>query len=58
MDFNIKLDNSCIERKDFCINCNSEFMMVRPSIKEVAVSKHFVRDLKDNEEMNSKGKIL
>ena len=28
-------------------------MMVRPLIKNVAVSKHFVRDLKDQEKMNS-----
>ena len=49
MDLNIRVDNPCIERKDFCINCNSHFMKVRPSIKTVAVTKRFFRDLKDRE---------
>jgi len=45
----MKVDNPCTERKDFCINCNSHFMKVRPSIKTVAVSRRFIRDLKDRE---------
>lgn len=45
--------NPCLERKDFCINCNSHFMMVRPSIRSVAVSRRFVRDVKDDEKMVS-----
>lgn len=49
MDLNIRVDNPCIEREDFCINCNSHFMKVRPSIKTVAVTKRFFRDLKDRE---------
>lgn len=49
MDLNIRVDNPCIERKDFCINCNNHFMKVRPSIKTVAVTKRFFRDLKDRE---------
>jgi mRNA-degrading endonuclease RelE of RelBE toxin-antitoxin system len=53
MGVDIELGNPCKEKKDFCINCKSEFMMVRPLIKEVAISRHFVRDLKDSEEMNS-----
>jgi len=28
-------------------------MMIRPSIKSIVVSKHFIRDLKDTEKMNS-----
>jgi len=53
MDLNMKVDNPCIERKDFCINCNSHFMKVRPSIKTIAVSKRFIRDLKDREQADS-----
>jgi tRNA-dihydrouridine synthase len=49
----MELGDSCVEKKDFCINCNSEFMMVRPLVRQVAVFRHFVRDLKNNEEMNS-----
>lgn len=47
------IGNPCAERKDFCINCNSHFMTVRPSLKTVAISRHFVRDLKDEEEVTS-----
>jgi mRNA-degrading endonuclease RelE of RelBE toxin-antitoxin system len=53
MDINIRLENPCVERKNFCINCHSQFMAVRPLIKGVVVSKHFVRDLKDAEKINS-----
>ena len=53
VDLNIKLDNPCDERKDFCINCHSHFMAIRPSIKSVVVSKHFIRDLKGEEKINS-----
>jgi hypothetical protein len=53
MGFKVRLDNPCAVRKDFCINCHNHFMTVRPFIKGVIVSKHFVRDLKDEEEMNS-----
>jgi hypothetical protein len=50
---NIDIGNPCTERKAFCINCNSHFMAVRPSIESVAVSKRFMRDLKDQEKANS-----
>jgi len=53
MNIDIKLDNTCNERKDFCIDCNSHFMKVRPMIKDVLVSKHFVKDFKDEEKMNA-----
>ncbi len=53
MDFNIRVDNPCLERKDFCINCNSHFITIRPSIRTVAVSKRFIRDLKDRERIVS-----
>lgn len=53
MNLNMRIDNPCIDKKDFCINCNSHFMRVRPAIKSVAVSKRFLRDLKDEEMANS-----
>ena len=49
---NIKIENTCNER-DFCDSCNSHFMFVRPLLKEVIISNHFKRDLKDEEEINS-----
>ncbi|MDH5779923.1 MAG: hypothetical protein OEZ29_04940 [Candidatus Bathyarchaeota archaeon] len=53
MDLNLRVDNPCVERKDFCINCNSHFMKVRPSIRTVAVSRRFIKDLKDQEMADS-----
>jgi len=50
---NINIGNPCTERKDFCINCSSHFMTVRPSIRSLAISKRFVRDLKDEEKVTS-----
>lgn len=49
----MKVENVCKFRRDFCDSCPSHFMEVRPLIKEVIISKHFKRDLKDEEEMNS-----
>jgi mRNA-degrading endonuclease RelE of RelBE toxin-antitoxin system len=48
-----KISNTCSERKKFCMDCNNHFMRVRPMIKEVIVSKHFIKDLKDEERMES-----
>jgi mRNA-degrading endonuclease RelE of RelBE toxin-antitoxin system len=53
MDDNIEIRNPCSERRSFCANCRNEFMSVRPSIKGFVVSKHFIRDLKNEEEANS-----
>lgn len=52
MNINVRLGNPCAERKDFCVNCHSYFIAVRPSIKNVVASKHFIRDLKDEEKIN------
>jgi hypothetical protein len=50
----INTGNPCAEKKTLhCINCHSHFMAIRPSIKSVVVSRHFVRDLKNEEERNS-----
>ena len=53
MAINIRVNNPCTEKRDFCINCNSHFMKVRPSIRSVAVSRRFMRDLKDQEKADS-----
>ena len=48
-----EIDNPCLERKDFCLNCSSHFRTIRPSIRGIAISRHFLRDLKDEEELKS-----
>ena len=53
MDTDIILDNPCIERKGFCTSCNNHFMVLRPLIQNIIVSKHFTRDLKDEGKINS-----
>ncbi len=48
------IGNPCAEKKTLhCINCHRHFMSVRSLIKSIVVSKHFIRDLKDEEEINS-----
>ncbi len=53
MDPDLSIRNPCTDEKEFCKNCNSHFMTVRPAIKAVAVSKRFIRDLKDREKARS-----
>jgi mRNA-degrading endonuclease RelE of RelBE toxin-antitoxin system len=53
MELNIKLENSCKNRKPFCINCHNHFLTIRPKIKGVIVSKHFIKDLKDQKKITS-----
>lgn len=53
MDTSIELGNPCATRRDFCINCHSHFIAIRPLIKDVVISKHFVKDLKGKEEAMS-----
>ncbi len=45
--------NQCEIKKGFCVNCNSEFMRVRPYLRGVVVSKHFVKDCRDEDEAKS-----
>jgi mRNA-degrading endonuclease RelE of RelBE toxin-antitoxin system len=52
-DFSEALKTPCGARKDFCINCHSHFMSVRSHIKSVVITKHFYKDLKDVEEVQS-----
>jgi mRNA-degrading endonuclease RelE of RelBE toxin-antitoxin system len=52
-NFAVEPKNPCTEQKDFCVNCHSHFMAVRPHIKSVVVTKRFFKDLKDPEEAKS-----
>lgn len=49
-DIGINLRNPCVSRKDFCVNCHSHFMKIRPLLKSVVISKHFFKDMRDEEE--------
>jgi mRNA-degrading endonuclease RelE of RelBE toxin-antitoxin system len=53
MSAGMKLENPCVMKKPFCINCHNHFMTIRPLLRTVVISKHFVRDLKDREEVDS-----
>jgi mRNA-degrading endonuclease RelE of RelBE toxin-antitoxin system len=53
MSDDLKLENPCVVEKPFCINCHSHFRAIRPLLKALVVSKHFVRDLKDREQVDS-----
>lgn len=45
--------NPCAIKKDHCVNCHSHFLAVRPFIKEAVISRRFMKDLKDEQEVNS-----
>jgi len=49
----IKIENTCDNVKSFCLDCNSHFANLRPFLKNVIVSKHFKRDLKDKNTIKS-----
>ena len=51
--FDVDPKNPCSAQKDFCVNCHSHFMAVRPHIASVVVTKRFFKDLKDAEEAKS-----
>jgi Mg2+/Co2+ transporter CorC len=53
MDFHIRLENSCENKKPFCVNCHNHFLTIRPKVKEVVISKHFIKDLKNQEKIAS-----
>ena len=52
-DLGVKLENPCAATKDFCVNCHSHFVAIRPLIKTVVISKHFLKDLKSEDEARS-----
>jgi mRNA-degrading endonuclease RelE of RelBE toxin-antitoxin system len=45
--------NPCALKKDHCVNCHSHFLAVRPFIKEAVISRRFIKDLKDQREVES-----
>jgi mRNA-degrading endonuclease RelE of RelBE toxin-antitoxin system len=47
------LESPCALKKGHCLNCHSHFMAVRPLIKAAVVSRHFIKDLKNKDEMKS-----
>jgi mRNA-degrading endonuclease RelE of RelBE toxin-antitoxin system len=49
----IKLENPCAIRKDFCVNCHSHFLAVRPRIMSVLITKRFFSDVRDEKEAKS-----
>ncbi|MFH1473508.1 MAG: hypothetical protein ABIE55_01305 [Candidatus Aenigmatarchaeota archaeon] len=49
----VKVENACKIEKDFCNSCSSHFAKIRPHIKDVIISKHFERDIKNEDELNS-----
>jgi hypothetical protein len=49
IDVNAELKNPCVTRKNFCVNCHSHFMTVRPNLSDVVVSRRFFKDIKDRE---------
>jgi hypothetical protein len=53
VNIEMTLVNPCLERKDFCMNCNSHFLEVRSSIQGVAVTNHFLRDVKEEHDVTS-----
>jgi hypothetical protein len=53
MVIDIRVSDSCSIEKGFCTECSSHFMKLRPLIKEAIASKHFLRDVKDEDEANS-----
>ncbi len=53
MKFDIQLENPCKKMTIFCVNCHNHFLSIRPLIKEIVVSRHFIRDLKDEKIITS-----
>jgi mRNA-degrading endonuclease RelE of RelBE toxin-antitoxin system len=53
MGTDVRLENPCVMEKDFCINCHSHFKTIRPLIRTIAISRHFIRDLRGQEEVDS-----
>lgn len=46
---NFNLSIPC-NKQPKCLNCSSHFMQARKNIKQVAISNHFERDIKDKAE--------
>jgi hypothetical protein len=40
----LRLNLECPADSERCLNCNDIFKMLKPQVKEVIVSKHFIKD--------------
>jgi hypothetical protein len=55
----LELTNPCSLKKEFCQNCSSHFMAIRPLIKQAVVHKKFFRDMgRDRERVDSVVKMI
>jgi hypothetical protein len=55
----LELTNPCSQKREFCRNCSSHFIAVRPLIRNAIVHKMFFRDLgKDQEKVDSVVKMI
>jgi hypothetical protein len=49
-EFKLEPKKACAEEKDFCVNCHSHFLALRPYITGVVVTKRFLKDLRETGE--------
>ncbi len=53
LELNLKTGNPCKEKKEFCKNCSHHYADIRPSIRGVFVSNHFIKDTGGEEKSES-----
>jgi hypothetical protein len=46
-DFKLEPKKACAEEREFCVNCHSHFLALRPTITGVVVTKRFLKDLRE-----------
>jgi mRNA-degrading endonuclease RelE of RelBE toxin-antitoxin system len=51
MNVEIDLSKICDKKGPMCPNCKSHFMVMRPLIRQVLVSKHFQKDMKNESDI-------
>jgi hypothetical protein len=49
-EFKLEPKRACAEEKEFCVNCHSHFLALRPYITGVLVTKRFLKDLRETGE--------
>jgi hypothetical protein len=52
-DFKLEPKKACAEEKEFCVNCHSHFLVLRPHITGFVVTKRFLKDLRETGESES-----
>ncbi len=53
MNVEIRPVNPCAAEKNFCVNCHSHFMTLRPNIRSVLILSHFLKDFEHEQEAKS-----